>query len=161
MSLYRELFGNLSWRFHENPSLSSSVVKLDPTIIALVGVLLDMLNSTNFEDPKTYRALAIVTHKLIVSDLGDHVNISGCVHSTLCHGDLFLRFAQTELGVPLGFLTENSIEMGNKDNKQYKQIFSIKNDLGKETRDVFIRRLIMSDPILNIDEAAKQSHKKV
>ena len=27
--------GNLSRRFHENPSLSSSVVKLDPTIIAL------------------------------------------------------------------------------------------------------------------------------
>ena len=64
-------------------------------------------------------------------------------------------------GWPLGFLTENSIEMGNKDNKQYKQIFSRKNDLGKETRDVFIRRLIMSDPILNIDEAAKQSRKKV
>ena len=85
-----------------------------------MGVLLDMLNSTYFQDPKTYRALAIVTHKLIVNDLGDYVNISGCVHSTLCHGDLFIRYAQAELGVPLGFLTENSIEMGNKDNKQYK-----------------------------------------
>ena len=53
-----------------------------------MGVLLDMLNSTYFQDPKAYRALAIVTHKLIVNDLGDYVNISGCVHSTLCHGDL-------------------------------------------------------------------------
>ena len=63
--------------------------------------------------------------------------------------------------MPLGFLTENSIEMGNKDNKQYKQIFSRKNDLSKETKDVFVRRLIMSDPILNIDEARIQNHKNV
>ena len=51
--------------------------------------------------------------------------------------------------------------MGNKDNKQYKQIFSRKNDLGKETKDVFVRRLIMSDPILNIDEATIQNYKNV
>ena len=153
--------GNLSRRFHQEPFLSSSVVKLNSKIIALMGVLLDMLNSTYFQDPKTYRALAIVTHKLIVNDLGDYMNISGCVHSTLCHGDLFIRYAQAELGVPLGFLTENSIEMGNKDNKQYKQIFSRKNDLGKETKYVFVRRLIMSDPILNIDEATIQNYKNV
>ena len=114
-----------------------------------MGVLLDMLNSTYFQDPKTYRALAIVTHKLIVNDLGDYVNISGCVHSTLCHGDLFIRYSQAELDVPLGSLQRTQLKWATRTTNN--TTFSRKNDLSKETKDVFVRRLIMSDPILNID----------
>ena len=51
---------------------------------------------------------------------------------------------------------ESSIEGANKTNKQYKNLFSRKNGIKNENNDIFVRRLIVSDPVLAIDEEPRQ-----
>ena len=79
--------------------------------IAIVGVLIDMINSTKFQDPDVYLALSLTAHHLLVRDFGPNITFSGSIHSLMCHGHLYIRYAQGVLGVPLGFLTENTIEI--------------------------------------------------
>ena len=103
-----------------------------------------------------YKALAIVAHSLVVRDITPYHKLTGVMLSLLCHGDLYIAYSQKHLGVPLGALTESSIEGGNKVNKPFKHIFSHKNDIKKENTDIFTRRLLVSDPLLVIDEENRQ-----
>ena len=56
----------------------------------------------------------------------------------------------------LGELSENSIEIGNKLNLQYRKLFSRKSAIKRETYDIFKRRLLISDPYLIIEGVMKQ-----
>ena len=89
-------------------------------------------------------------------DLGNHGNITANTHAMLCHASLYIRWAQEELGVSLGALSENSLEMGNKQNNIYRKLFSYRGDIKRENRDVFNRRLIISDPLLQLEGVLKQ-----
>ena len=148
--------GPAAMRFFNNPSLASSILKIPGETIAIVGVLIDMINSTKFQDPDVYLALSLTAHHLLVRDFGPNITFSGSIHSLMCHGHLYICYAQGVLGVPLGFLTENTIEMGNKQNKQFKRQFSRKKSIVAEMEDVFKRRLILTDPILCIEEDKRQ-----
>ena len=103
-----------------------------------------------------YKALAIVAHSLVVRDITPYHELTGVMHSFLCHGDLYIAYSQKHLGVPLGALTESSIEGGNKANKHIKHVFSHKNDIKKDDTDIFTRRLLVSDLLLVINEENRQ-----
>ena len=64
------------------------------------------------------------------------------------------------MGVALGDLSENSIEMGNKLNLNFRKIFSRKNNIAKENADIFRRRLMISDPFLIIQGVLQQTIRK-
>ena len=149
--------GPAAMRFFNNPSLASKILKIPGETIAIIGVLIDMINSTKFQDPNVFLALSMTAHHLLVRDIGPDIILSGSIHSLMCHGDMYIRYAQDILGIPLGFLTENAIEMGNKQNKQFKRLFSRKNSIVNETEDIFQRRLLVTDPILCIDEEQRQT----
>ena len=74
----------------------------------------------------------------------------------LCHGHQPIEHAQFKLGVALGHLSENSIEMGNKLNLNFRRNYSRKNCLSHENTDIFRRRLLVSDPFLIIQGVLKQ-----
>lgn len=152
--------GTSADKFFEKPDLTSSIIELPSETIAIVGVLLQMINSIKFQSPRIYKALAIVAHQLVVRDITPYYELTGLMHSLLCHGNLYIEHAQNHLGVPLGALTESSIEGANKTNKQYKNLFSRKNGIKKENNDIFVRRLIVSDPVLAIDEEPRQVIRK-
>ena len=115
-----------------------------------------MINSTSFVNPDYYDKLARAAFSNIMCDLGNYGHFTGTTHSLLCHGSLYIRWAQDELGVSIGSLSENALEMGNKLNLQYRKLFSRKNSIKKETRDIFKRRLVISDPYLLIQGFYKQ-----
>ena len=152
--------GPAAMRFFKNPSLGSSILNIPEETISIVGVLVEMINSTKFQDPDKYLVLSLVAHHLLVRDLSRETVFSANIHALMCHGNLYIRYAQQVLGVPLGFLTENAIEMGNKQNKQLKNMFSRKNAIANETADIFKRRLYISDPIVCIDEEKRQVVKR-
>ena len=56
----------------------------------------------------------------------------------------------------VGQLSENSLEMGNKLNLQYRKIFLRRGSIKKENYDIFKRRLLISDPFLIIEGVNKQ-----
>ena len=61
---------------------------------------------------------------------------------------MYICWAQENIGVPLGALTERSIEKGNKQNKECLKRLSRKNSYTNENSDIFLRRMWESDPII-------------
>ena len=69
---------------------------------------------------------------------------------------LKIRWAQEEMGVALGDLSENSLEMGNKENNAFRSNYSRKCSIIKETWDIFRRRYLVSDPKVILEGSGKQ-----
>ena len=108
-----------------------------------------MINQTKkFLDPEYFESVAKEVFHEYVKELGSYQNMTSNFHKVLCHGKSFIKFAQNELGVPLGALSEGSIERGNKQNKSMVKRFSRKNSFVNESYDVLNRRLWQSDPKL-------------
>ena len=90
----------------------------------------------------------MVSHYLLLSDFGPEIKFSVSIHSIMSHGHMYIKYAQEELEITLGYLTENAIQMGNQQSEQYKHLFSRKNRVDKSTSDIFKQCLYIPDPIL-------------
>ena len=71
------------------------------------------------------------------------------VHLLVAHGVLYLKWAQDEVGVPLGILTEGSIEKCSQDVKQAKSSFVARTSVKNIHRNVLVRRSWEADPVLH------------
>lgn len=71
------------------------------------------------------------------------------VHMLIAHGSLYLRWAQEEVGVALGSLTEGSIEVANKDVKAANKKFVTRTSAERVHRDILTRRSWECDPLLH------------
>ena len=141
--------------FH-NPSISAKIFEISPVTMYRVGVCCDMVNRTKFVKAAVFNKFARAALSSLLADLGSFANISGTTHSLLCHGALKILWAQEEVGVALGDLSENSIEMGNKTNLEFRKMFSRKSGIVNETSDIFKRRMLLSDPYLILEGSEKQ-----
>ena len=66
------------------------------------------------------------------------------------------RWAQEEVGVALGELTEGSIELGNQDVKKTDRRFVTRVSGERIQKDNLIRRLWESDPVLHYEATVGQ-----
>ena len=98
----------------ENISISTEILDISPETLYRLGKCCNMINSTKFVNPFMYDRYARAAFDSPNCDLGNFANFTANTHSLLCHGSLYIRYAQDELGVPLGQLTENSLEIRNK-----------------------------------------------
>ena len=136
--------------------MSAKILEIEPETLYRLGKCCDMINSTKFVNPKVYDHFARAAFNSLICDVGNYANLTANTHSLLCHGSLYIRWAQEELGVSLGQLTENSLEMGNKLNNQYRKVFSRRGNVKHENYDIFKRRLLVSDSYLVIEGVLKQ-----
>ena len=77
--------------------------------------------------------------------------MSANLHLLIAHGSLYLRWAQEEVGVPLGVLTEGSIEVANKDVKAANKKFVSRVSAERIHRDILTRRSWECDPLLHYE----------
>ena len=82
------------------------------------------------------------------------------LHMLLAHGSLYLRWAQEEVGVPLGKLTEGSMEVGNKDVKTANRKFVARVSAERVHRDILTRRSWECDPLLHFEMTQNQASQK-
>ena len=143
-------------RILENISVSAEIYDISPVTLYRLKVCCDMINRTFFVNAKVFDRFARAAFNSMIVDLGNFTNISGTTHSLLCHGGLKIRWAQEEIGVALGDLSENSLEMGNKENNAFRSSFSRKCSIIKETWDIFRRRYLISDPKVILEGYGKQ-----
>ena len=66
-----------------------------------------MINRTSFVNPKVYDYFAHAAFNSVMCDVGNYANITANTHALLCHGSLYIRGAQEEVGVSLGQLSLN------------------------------------------------------
>ena len=83
-----------------------------------------MINRTSFVNPVVFDRFACAAFACVISELSNYGDLNANTHALLCLRSLYIRYAQEELGVSIGALSENSIEMGNRSNNNY-QIISI------------------------------------
>ena len=76
-------------------------------------ILLESVVNVTFVNPRVCEKFSAVAFTCVMCDLGNYSNITANTHSLFCHASTFIQWAQMELGVSLGALTENSIEKGN------------------------------------------------
>ena len=115
-----------------------------------------MINRTSFVNPVVFDRFARAAFACVISELSNYGDLTANTHALLCHGSLYIRYAQEELGVSIGALSENSIEMGNRSNNNYRKLFCYRGDIRRETLDIFKRRLLVSDPCLVIEGVQEQ-----
>ena len=147
-------------RILENISVSASIFDISPTTLYLVGKCCDFINRVSLVNLIVYEKFAAAAFAGVMCDLGNYLNITANTHSLFCHASLYIRWAQVELGVSLGALSENSIEKGNRQNKLYRQLYCYRGDIKRENRDIFMRRLLVSDPFLVIEGKLNQVLRK-
>ena len=152
--------GPMMTRIVDSPLISAKILDISVQSLLYLRKCLTMINSTSFVNPDLYDKLAKAAFVNIISDLGAFGHFTATTHSLLVHGSSYIRWAQNELGVSIGSLSENALEMGNKLNLQYRKLFSRKNAIKKETYDIFKRRLMISDPYLLLQGVKKQKIRK-
>ena len=62
------------------------------------------------------------------------------IHLLIAHGVMYLRSAQQEVGVPIGVLTEESIEKLNKDVKEANANFVARISVENIHRNIVVRQ---------------------
>ena len=138
-------------RLLSNISISASILEISPVTLRLVGKCCHMINRTKFVKPHVYDKFARAAFFNLMCDLGNFSNMSSTTHGLFCHGSLYIKSAQTEYGLTLGDLSENSIEMGNKVNLKLRKMFSRKSSIKAETKDIMNRKLLISCPYVIIE----------
>ena len=126
-----------------------------PVILYQLGTSCHMDNYITFVNTSVYDKFARAAFNSLMCDLGNFVNVSANTHSLFCHALLYIRWAQEELRISLGSLTEGCLEMGNKLNLFYRKMFARRGDIEKENSDIFKQHLIISDYYLVIEGVLK------
>ena len=152
--------GPMIRRIFAAPAICAEIFNISVETIQLLGKCLNMINCTSFVKVGYYVKFARAAFRHLMSDLGNHGNMNANTHSLLCHGHLYIKWAQEEHSVSVGSLSENSIEMGNKLNLSYRKLFARRNSLRKENYDIFRRRLLISDYYLIIEGDMKQNYRR-
>jgi hypothetical protein len=134
-----------------NISVSAKILGVSPTLLYRLGTCLYMVNRTEFVNVFVYQQFAKAAFASVIGELGNYGSITANTHSLLVHGASYIKWAQEEVGVPLGWLTEGALEFGNKFNLQFRKQFAFRGSITDETKQIFIRRLELSDPKLVID----------
>ena len=152
--------GPVMRKMFDNPAVTSSIFEISPQTVYSLGKCLSMVNRTSSVSSFVYEKFSRDAFNGLMCDLGNYGFLSGNMHALLCHGKQAIEHSQTKWGIPLGALSENSVEMGNKQNLLYRKIFSRKCDLKKENSDIFRRRLLVSDPFFILNGLHKQIWRK-
>ena len=109
-------------------------------------MLLSALNSHKRQDVQKYKQSAQKFIMLWRQSLGKFKTLTSSAHIVVAHGHLFIEYSQNELMIPNGFLSESSIECGNKLNRRFRFFLSRKSSLKHERYDMMYRHLWYSDP---------------
>ena len=146
--------GNVARRFFQAAAISADILGIPEDLISTFWELLVAINSTNFQDIQQYETKAKEAFNLW-RQVFPKVMTANC-HLLIVHGSLYLRWAQEEIGVPLGTLTEGSIEVTNKDVKIANRKFVTRVSAERIHRDIMTRRSWECDPLLHYEMTQNQ-----
>ena len=149
--------GNVSRRFFKSAATSADILGVPEELISTLWELLAAINSSKFQDIEKFESKAKVAFYMWRQVFTK--TMSANLHMLLVHGSLYLRWAQEEVGVPLGTLTEGSIEVANKDVKTANKKFVTRASAERVHRDVLTRRSWECDPLLHYEMTQHQATK--
>ena len=141
--------GNVARRFFQAAAISSDILGIPEDLISTFWELLVAINSTSFQDIQKYEIKAKEAFNLWCQVFPKVMTANA--HMLIAHASLYLRWAQEEIGIALGALTEGSIEVTNKDVKTANRKFVARISAERIHRDILTRRSWESDPLLHYE----------
>ena len=141
--------GNVARRFFRSAEISADILGIPQELISTIWKLLVAINSSKFQDIKNFEETA--KEAFVLWRQVFDKPMSANLHLLIAHGSLYLRWAQEEVGVPLGVLTEGSIEVANKDVKAANKKFVSRVSAERIHRDILTRRSWECDPLLHYE----------
>ena len=141
--------GNVARRFFKAAAISSEILGIPKELISTIWELLVAVNSTQFQDIQKFEDKAKEAFYLWRQVF--EKPMSANLHMLIVHGPLYLHWAQEEVGVPLGVLTEGSIEVANKDVKAANNKYAARVSAERVHRDILTRRSWECDPLLHFE----------
>ena len=146
--------GNVARRFFQNAKISSEILGIPEQLISSFWELLVAVYSTNFQDTNKFESNAKAAFYLWCQVFTKVMTAN--MHMLLAHGSLYMRWAQEEIKVPLGSLTEGSIEVANKDVKEANRKFVARVSAERVHRDILTQRSWECDPLLHFEMTEHQ-----
>ena len=146
--------GNVATRVFQNGAISAEIFGIPEALISSLWELLVAISSSQFQDIQLYEEEARRAFDLWTSTFEKQMTAN--VHLLIAHGALYLNWAQQEVGVPLGVLTEGSIEKLNQDVKQANRSFVARISVENIHRNILVRRSWEADPVLHYESTVRQ-----
>ena len=146
--------GNVATRVFKNSAISAEIFQVPETLLNSLWELLKSISSCELQDIERYEKEARRAFDLWTSTFKK--NMTANVHLLISHGALYLKWAQNEIGVPLGILTEGSIEKCNQDVKKANTRFVARVSVENIHRNILVRRSWESDPVLHYESSVQQ-----
>ena len=146
--------GNVSRRVFENSALSAEIFQVPESLLISLHKLLQAISSSKFQDIDQYQEDARRCFDLWTEVFTKTMPAN--VHLLIAHGHLYLRWAQDEIGIALGALTEGSIEKCNQDVKFTHRRFVAKTSMENIHSNILTRLSWEADPVLHYEETVRQ-----
>ena len=141
--------GPVAQKFFRAAATSAEILGIPKELISIIWELLVAVNSSKFQDVKQFEEKARQAFYLWCQVFDKPMSAN--LHLLIAHSSLYLRWAQEDVGVPLGVLTEGSIEVANKDVKAANKKFVSRVSAMRVHRDILTRRSWECDPLLHFE----------
>ena len=141
--------GNVARRFFQAAATSADILGIPEELISTFWELLVAINSSQFQDIKNFESKAKEAFYLWRQVFTKTMTAN--THMLIVHGSLYLHWAQEEVGIALGILTEGSIEVANKDVKTANKKFVTRVSAQRVHSDILTRRSWECDPLLHFE----------
>ena len=146
--------GNVATRVFHNSAIAAEIFEIPESLLLSLWNLLKAISSSDFQDIKLYEEEARRAFDLWTEVFEKPMTAN--VHLLVSHGTLYLRWAQEEIGVALGILTEGSIEKCNQDVKKINTNFVARTGIENIHRNILVRCSWESDPVLHYEATVQQ-----
>ena len=146
--------GNVATRVFQNSAISAEILQIPESLLVSMWELLKAISSSEFQDVDAYEKNARRVFDLWTTTFDKQMTAN--VHLLVAHGGLYLKWAQNEVGVPLGILTEGAIEKCNQDVKKANSNFVARTSVENIHRNILVRRSWEADPVLHYESTVLQ-----
>ena len=146
--------GNVATRVFQNSAISAEIFGIPEALVRSLWELLKAISSYQFQDIQLYEEEAQRAFDLWTTTYLKPMTAN--VHLLIAQGGLYLKWAQQEVGVPLGVLTEGSIEKLNQDVKKANRNFVARISVENIHRNILVRRSWEADPVLHYETTVWQ-----
>ena len=141
--------GNVAARVFQNSAISAEIFKVPESLLISLWELLKSISSSEVQDINCYEKEARRAFDLWTNVFKKPMTAN--VHLLISHGALYLKWAQNDIGVPLGILTEGSIEKCNQNVKKANFRFVARISVENIHRNILVRQSWESDPVLHYE----------
>lgn len=136
--------GSVCRKMLQDPKKLAQALEIDEELVTRLSVVLKVLNLKESIDTAKFRVYCRETYELY-TELYPWYYMNATLHKVLAHGAEIIE----SLPLSLGMFTEEGAESRNKYYRKFREAHARKTSRAANMKDVFVRTLLSSDPIIS------------